>query len=154
MSGKYNKYAGNQTARDFFWFYFSSIFPMKVAGGRIHSSQGNLQPPLLYDSPVNFPLFCPWKHWASDRMWKTNMKILWQCQDIYYMQKIASHCKLICSQIDKTVSSTNISGMLFCCKKKVNQGWQNCCKKQQCILFWGLWLKACVTASWLCCDCS
>ena len=34
------------------------------------------------------------------------------------MQKIASHCKLICSQIDKTVSSTKISGMLLCCKKK------------------------------------
>ena len=38
------------------------------------------------------------------------------------MQKIALHCKLICSQIDKTVSSTNISGMLLCCKKKVNRG--------------------------------
>ena len=24
--GKYNKLAGNQTARDLFWFYFSSIF--------------------------------------------------------------------------------------------------------------------------------
>jgi len=23
---KYNKLAGNQTARDFFWFHFSSIF--------------------------------------------------------------------------------------------------------------------------------
>ena len=84
-------------------------------------------------------------------------KQIWKfCGNVktYYMQKIASHCKLICSQIDKTVSSTNISGMLFCCKKKVNQGWQNCWKKQQCILFLGLWLKACVTASWLCCDCS
>ena len=26
LLGKYNKEAGYQTARDFFWFYFSSIF--------------------------------------------------------------------------------------------------------------------------------
>ena len=38
------------------------------------------------------------------------------------MQKIALHCKLICSQIDKTVNSTNLSGMLLCCKKKFDQG--------------------------------
>ena len=38
------------------------------------------------------------------------------------MQKIASHCKLICSQIDKTVSSTKIAGMLLCCKKKIQSG--------------------------------
>ena len=24
--GKYNMWVGNQTARDFFWFYFSSVF--------------------------------------------------------------------------------------------------------------------------------
>ena len=41
------------------------------------------------------------------------------------MQKIASHCKLICSQIDKTVSSTKISGMLLCCKKKIQSGMSN-----------------------------
>ena len=41
------------------------------------------------------------------------------------MQKIASHCKLICSQIDKTVSSTKISGMLLCCKKKIQPGVSN-----------------------------
>ena len=29
LLGKYNKEAGNQTARDFFWFYFSSIFLWK-----------------------------------------------------------------------------------------------------------------------------
>ena len=26
LAGKYNKYVGKQTARDLFWFYFSSIF--------------------------------------------------------------------------------------------------------------------------------
>ena len=26
LLGKYNKLVGNQTARDFFWFHFSSIF--------------------------------------------------------------------------------------------------------------------------------
>ena len=26
LPGKYNKQAGNQTAREFLWFYFSSIF--------------------------------------------------------------------------------------------------------------------------------
>ena len=26
LPGKYNKQAGNQTARGFFWFYFSSVF--------------------------------------------------------------------------------------------------------------------------------
>ena len=29
LPGKYNKYAGNQTARDFFLCYFSSIFLWK-----------------------------------------------------------------------------------------------------------------------------
>ena len=32
--------AGNQTARGFFWLYFFSYFPLKVAAGHVHSSQG------------------------------------------------------------------------------------------------------------------
>ena len=32
LLGKYNKYAGNQTARDLFWFYFSSIFRKSSRG--------------------------------------------------------------------------------------------------------------------------
>ena len=45
---------GNQTAGEFFWFYFS----MKEAGGNVHSSQGKSRPPALSDSPdVNMLLF-------------------------------------------------------------------------------------------------
>ena len=32
LPSKYNKEAGNHTARDFIWFYFFFYFPMKVAG--------------------------------------------------------------------------------------------------------------------------
>ena len=39
LPGKYNKQAGNQTAGDFFWFYFSFF---SVAGGHVLSSW---QPP-------------------------------------------------------------------------------------------------------------
>ena len=156
MSGQYNKYAGNQAARDFFWFYFSSIFPMKVAGGRIHSIHIAREIPSPHSLMTALLISHSFARESTEHLTGCGKKIWKFCGNVktYYMQKIASHCKLICSQIDKTVSSTNISGMLFCCKKKVNQGWQNCCKKQQCILFLGLWLKACVTTSWLCCDCS
>ena len=42
LSGKYmyNKQAGNQRARDFFWFYFSLYFPMKLARICVQNSRG------------------------------------------------------------------------------------------------------------------
>ena len=39
ISSKYNKYAGNQTARDLFWLFFF-YFPMKVVEDHVHNSQG------------------------------------------------------------------------------------------------------------------
>ena len=39
LPGKYNNQVGNQTARDFFWFYFS-CFPMKVAKGHVRNRRG------------------------------------------------------------------------------------------------------------------
>ena len=41
LLGKYNQQAWNQTAKNFFWFYFSSTLPLKVARGHICSSRGN-----------------------------------------------------------------------------------------------------------------
>ena len=41
---------GNQTARDFFWFYFSSVFPMKVTWGTFIVAKGNPPPPALNDN--------------------------------------------------------------------------------------------------------
>ena len=40
LLGKYNQQAGNQIAKNFFWFYFSSTLPLKVARGHICSSRG------------------------------------------------------------------------------------------------------------------
>ena len=41
LLGKYNQQARNQIAKNFFWFYFSSTLPLKVARGHICSSRGN-----------------------------------------------------------------------------------------------------------------
>ena len=54
LPGKYNKQAGNQIARDFFWFYFSFIFLCNQSGATfilIHNSWGKSLAPGCYDSP-------------------------------------------------------------------------------------------------------
>ena len=43
---------GNKTARDFFWFYFSSIFQWKYLGTTFLVAGGHPPPPALNDSPV------------------------------------------------------------------------------------------------------
>ena len=51
LLGKYNKYqAGNQTARDFFWFYFYSIFQWNYLGTTFIVAGGNPQPLALNDN--------------------------------------------------------------------------------------------------------
>lgn len=52
MPGKYNEQAGNQKARDFFQFYFSSIFPWKQPGATLVVARENPQAPALNDSPA------------------------------------------------------------------------------------------------------
>lgn len=49
---KYNKQAGNQTAKDFFQFYFSSIFQWKQPGATLVVARENPQAPALNDSPA------------------------------------------------------------------------------------------------------
>ena len=52
LPGKYNKQAGNQTARDFFQFYISSIFQWKQPGATLVVARENPQAPALNDSPA------------------------------------------------------------------------------------------------------
>ena len=52
LPGKYNKQAGNQTARDFFQFYISSIFQWKQPGATLVVARKNPQAPALNDSPA------------------------------------------------------------------------------------------------------
>ena len=49
---RYKELAGNQTARDFSWFYFSSIFQGKYPGAAFIAARGNPLPTALNDSPV------------------------------------------------------------------------------------------------------
>ena len=52
---------GNQTARGF-CVLFSFYFPLKVAGGHVHSSLGNSWPPPLNDRPESWGLFSSYCH--------------------------------------------------------------------------------------------
>lgn len=52
LLGKYNMQGLNQTARSFFWLYFS----LMVAEGRVHSSRGKSSALLPNDVPVMTPL--------------------------------------------------------------------------------------------------
>ena len=51
LPGKYNQQAGNQTARDFFSFYFCSIFQKKQLGATHLAAGENPWPPALNDNP-------------------------------------------------------------------------------------------------------
>ena len=52
LSGKYNKQVGNQTAKDFFCFFFFPIFPMKAAKVMFVVARRNPRPPALNDCPL------------------------------------------------------------------------------------------------------
>ena len=52
LPGKYSKWVGNQTARGFFWLYFSSIFLWMWPGAKFIVAGGNPRPPPLNDSPA------------------------------------------------------------------------------------------------------
>lgn len=52
LSGKYNKQVGNQTAKDFFCFFFFFHFPMKAAKVMFVVARRNPRPPALNDCPL------------------------------------------------------------------------------------------------------
>lgn len=57
------------------------------------------------------------------------------------MQKIALHCKLICSQIDKTVNSTNLSECFCAARKNSIRGDKIAARNNNVFCFWVCGLK-------------